>query len=138
MIATAELLTDSPTNTLTLPSTEAHSVPTARHFADEQLTRWGIGEDERDSAALVIGELAANAIQHGHADMTLRLSIDEEDLLVITVIDSGPEVVRESPRSELPDDEHGRGTDMVQYVAVWVVIEDTPEGRRVSAALAIA
>ncbi|CAM5579859.1 ATP-binding protein [Streptomyces griseomycini] len=127
------LLTDPHTTTahqavLTLPSREV-SVPGSRRFTDDQLRRWGIAEDERDSAVLVVDELAANAVQHGHADLTVCLAL-EENLLVITVTDSGPEVTHEDPRSQMPADEHGRGTWIVEFLALWTEIHDSDEGRQ--------
>jgi anti-sigma regulatory factor (Ser/Thr protein kinase) len=131
--ATKMLLTDPHTTTahqavLTFPSQEV-SVPGSRHFTEDQLRRWGVAEDERDSAVLVVDELAANAVQHGHADLTVSLAL-EENLLVITVTDSGPEVTHEDPRSEMPADEHGRGTWIVEFLALWTEIHDSDEGRQ--------
>jgi len=133
-----EMLTDTITRraTLTLPAAEDFSVSTSRHFADDQLRGWGLAEDERDSAGMIIGELAANAVQHGHADLTVSLAF-EESTLVITVTDSGPEVVRESPRSQMPDDEHGRGAGIVEFLAAWTDVHDSVGGRRVRAGLRV-
>lgn len=114
---------------LTLPSHEA-SVPVSRHFADDLLGRWGVGEDERDSAVLIVDELAANAVQHGHAEMTLLLALDEDELL-IALTDSGAVVVHPHPRSELADDEHGRGAGIVEFLALWTETHDSEDGREV-------
>ncbi|MFI5476976.1 ATP-binding protein [Streptomyces cacaoi] len=132
------LLTDPHTTTahqavLTLSCQEL-SVPASRHFADDHLRSWGIAEDDRESAVLVVDELAANAVQHGRADLTVLLAVDE-NLLIITVTDSGPEVTHEDPRSEMPADEHGRGAGIVEFLALWTEIHDSDEGRQVRAGL---
>ncbi|MCX4826289.1 ATP-binding protein [Streptomyces sp. NBC_01142] len=120
---------------LTLPSQEV-SVPVSRHFTDDLLVRWGVAEDERDSAMLVVDELVANAVQHGHADMTLLLVLDE-DMLLIAVADSGPAVAKQAPRADIAPDEHGRGTGIVEFLALWTEIHDSDEGRRVRVGLRV-
>ncbi|MGW1376707.1 ATP-binding protein [Streptomyces sp. NPDC002446] len=114
---------------LTLPSQEA-SVPASRHFAQEFLSCWGIDEDERDSAALIVDELASNAVQHGHALMTLLLDLHADELL-ITLTDSGATVQRTHGHADLASDEHGRGTGIVEFLAQWTEVHDNDEGREV-------
>ena len=53
----------------------------ARHMCAEQLDTWGVpyGSDAHDVLRLVIAELCANAVQHGHVpgrDFHVRLTID--------------------------------------------------------------
>ncbi|KUM93819.1 hypothetical protein AQI88_24885 [Streptomyces cellostaticus] len=120
---------------MTLPSQEA-SVPASRHFAEDLLSRWGIGEDERDSAALIVDELASNAVQHGHALMTLLLVLDAGELL-ITLTDSGAVVPHEHGHADLAPDEHGRGTGIVDFLALWTEVHDNEEGREVRVGMRI-
>ncbi|MFF4696208.1 ATP-binding protein [Streptomyces chattanoogensis] len=120
---------------LTPPFGEA-SVPASRHFANDLLGRWGIGEDERDCAALIVDELAANAVQHGHARMTLALALDA-DVLQIRLTGSGAAVRHETGHAGLAADEHGRGTAIVEFLALWTEIHDTDEGREVRVGLRI-
>jgi anti-sigma regulatory factor (Ser/Thr protein kinase) len=52
----------------------------ARHLALHQLHAWGIphGSDAADTAAVIVAELAANAVTHGRVpgrDFELRLSL---------------------------------------------------------------
>ncbi len=65
----------------------------ARHFAVGALRDWG-GDwgaaDLADDAALVVTELAANAIVHAHSWFTVILS-GHGDLLRISVRDASPE-----------------------------------------------
>ena len=60
----------------------------ARHFAVAAVNAWGAG-DLADDAALVVTELAANAIVHAHSAFTVILSA-RDDLLRISVRDASP------------------------------------------------
>ena len=60
----------------------------ARHFTVATLGAWGAG-DLADDAALVVTELAANAIVHAHSAFTVILSA-HDDLLRISVRDASP------------------------------------------------
>ena len=60
----------------------------ARHFAVGMLRDWGAG-DIADDAALVVTELAANAIVHAHSAFTISLSA-HGDLVRISVRDASP------------------------------------------------
>ena len=60
----------------------------ARHFAVATLSAWGAG-DLADDAALVVTELAANAIVHARSAFTVILSV-RDDVLRISVRDAGP------------------------------------------------
>jgi hypothetical protein len=63
----------------TLP---AH-VSAARHFAADLLETWSVPTSERDSAVLIVDELAANAAQYGHERMTLLLALDHDTLHIV-------------------------------------------------------
>jgi hypothetical protein len=60
----------------------------ARHFAVGAVRGWGAG-DIADDAALVVTELAANAIVHAHSAFTLTMSA-RGDLVRISVRDASP------------------------------------------------
>ncbi|MFC8454359.1 ATP-binding protein [Kitasatospora sp. NPDC057223] len=85
--------------TVQLPST-GRGAHLARHLTVEQLTRWGLPADGEASwsASLVVAELAANAVRHGHLpgrDFQLRLTLTrtstDDDLLRIEVSDARAE-----------------------------------------------
>ncbi|MGX4688613.1 ATP-binding protein [Streptomyces sp. JNUCC 63] len=116
---------------LTLPAQEAH-VSAARHFAADLLETWSVPESERDSAVLIVDELAANAAQYGRERMTLLLVLDNGTLHIV-VSDSGTAVER--PRPDIAPDEHGRGTGIVQYLAQSTEVHQTHSGREVRACL---
>ncbi|MFJ9615401.1 ATP-binding protein [Streptomyces noursei] len=116
---------------LTLPAQEAH-VSAARHFAADLLETWSVPASERDSAVLIVDELAANAAQYGRERMTLLLVLDHGTLHIV-VTDSGPTV--EHHRPDIAPDEHGRGTGIVQYLAQSTEVHQTHSGREVRACL---
>lgn len=101
--------------------------------AEGFLSRWGVGEDERDSAAVIVDELASNAVQHGHAVMTLFPEPAADELL-IALTDSGAVVRHEHGHADLAADEHGRGTGIVEFLALRTEVHDNDEGRGMPAA----
>src|SRR5260370_27741712 len=60
----------------------------ARHFAIGTLRRWA-ADHLADDAALVVTELAANAVVHARSDFTVALSAPG-DMLRISVRDASP------------------------------------------------
>lgn len=60
----------------------------ARHFTVAALRRWGIA-DLADDVALVVTELAANAVRHAHSGFTVVLS-SRPDVMRISVRDASP------------------------------------------------
>ncbi|MFF2146227.1 MULTISPECIES: ATP-binding protein [unclassified Kitasatospora] len=116
---------------LTLPAQEA-LVSAARHFTAELLESWSIPQDERDSAVLIVDELAANAARYGHECMTLQLVLDHH-VLHIVVVDSGADVGR--PSHHIAPDEHGRGNGIVEFLSQSTEVRQAPEGREVHACL---
>ena len=116
---------------LILPAQEAH-VSAARHFAADLLETWSVPAGERDSAVLIVDELAANAARYGREHMTLSLALDHGTLQIV-VTDSGKTVERR--HRDMAPDEHGRGTGIVQYLAQSTEIHQTRTGREVRACL---
>lgn len=113
----------------------------ARHLALNQLHDWGIphGSDASDAVAVIVAELAANAVTHGRVpgrDFELRLSLVAGSVR-IEVTDThsgsrppGPGDVREP----LPLAESGRGLVLVEAVADrWEVVDREPPGKTVRA-----
>ncbi|WP_411121835.1 ATP-binding protein [Streptomyces sp. x-19] len=116
---------------LALPAQEAH-VSAARHFTADLLETWHVPARERDSAVLIVDELAANAAQYGRERMTVLLVLDDGTLHIV-VTDSGTAVERRRP--DLAPDEHGRGTGIVQCLAQSTEVHQTRSGRQVRACL---
>ncbi|CAL9609629.1 hypothetical protein SUDANB176_05603 [Streptomyces sp. enrichment culture] len=117
---------------LALPA-EARWVPVARRCVVAVLTQWCFPSATRESAELIVDELAANAAEHGRHDMTVRLSLHAGDLW-ISVTDSGARARSWTPRETDPD-EHGRGLSIVEVLAQEVWVSQRLLGRRVDVVL---
>ncbi|MFF2328738.1 MULTISPECIES: ATP-binding protein [unclassified Streptomyces] len=110
----------------------------ARRLAVHQLDAWGVpyGSELSENAALVVAELAANAVLHGHVkgrDFELRL-LNMADTLRIEVSDArgerGPE--RRRPRDGA---ESGYGLHLVEALATSWGVTDRVVGKTVWAEL---
>ena len=112
----------------------------ARHLAVNQLHAWGIphGSDASDDVALIVAELAANAVTHGRVpgrDFELRLSLVTGSVRIEvtdTRAERHPQVV--PPPAHLLD-ETGRGLLLVDALADrWEVLDrEPPPGKTVRA-----
>ncbi|MGC0327508.1 anti-sigma regulatory factor (Ser/Thr protein kinase) [Streptomyces sp. SAI-170] len=120
---------------LALPA-EVRWVPVVRRCVVAVLTQWRFPSDARDSAELIVGELAANAAEHGRDDMTVRLCL-HGGVLWISVTDSGAPASPPVPRSA-DLEEHGRGLSIVEFLAARLRVHQGPWGRQVDAALPVA
>lgn len=115
----------------------------ARHLALHRLNAWGIPYDSEtsDTAALLVAELAANAVTHGRVpgrDFELRLTFDAHTLR-IDVSDARGERRPEGPGAvgtPPPRAEGGRGLLLVEALADrWAVLDRPPIGKSVRAEL---
>nr|WP_185806169.1 ATP-binding protein [Streptomyces sp. RP5T] len=99
------------------------------------LLQWRLDGSVVDMASLVVGELAANAAQHGRADMTLAVVLGP-GVLEVTMQDRGDR--REAPASfnESPD-EHGRGFLIIDSLASKVEVQRHAWWHRVRVCLAV-
>ncbi|RII18449.1 hypothetical protein DSC45_11070 [Streptomyces sp. YIM 130001] len=98
----------------------ADSVASARRLARHHLTRWSIGDDTCETAALVISELVTNAVVHtGSEQIVCELADDSvARTLRIVVRDEGCADGTPSPHpSRAGDDDHGRGLLLVSAVS---------------------
>lgn len=118
----------------------------ARHLALHQLHSWGVphGTEASETAAVLVAELAANAVTHGLVpgrDFELRLVLEPGKL---TVDVSDPRGECRPPRpgemrasAERPGgEEGGRGLVLVAALADrWSVLDRVPVGKTVRAEL---
>ncbi|MFH8446039.1 ATP-binding protein [Streptomyces sp. NPDC018026] len=118
--------------TLRAPA-QPESVGQLRKRVSVILSGWLLGTDETQAAELVVSELLTNAVEHGHDEMTLGVTLSGS-ALEITVTDHGP--ATESGSSSDPD-EHGRGLAIVAAIAQDLSIDKTPGGWRAVAGMAI-
>ncbi|MDF3142679.1 MULTISPECIES: ATP-binding protein [unclassified Streptomyces] len=113
----------------------------ARHLSLNQLHAWGIphGTNASDAVAVIVAELAANAVTHGRVpgrDFELRLSLPTGSIR-IEVSDTRTEPRPPKPgdvRRPHPLDEHGRGLVLADVLADrWEVLDRQPPGKTVRA-----
>ncbi|MGC9537623.1 ATP-binding protein [Streptomyces sp. UG1] len=106
----------------------------ARHLTLTQLQAWGIpyGSGVSEAVAVIVAELAANAVTHGRVpgrDFELRLSRPTGSVR-IEVSDTLTEQRPPKPgdvRPAHPLDEHGRGLVLVEALASrWEVLDRDP------------
>lgn len=111
-------------------STEAPAA--ARHFAVGALRRLGAA-DQADDAALVVTELAANAVVHAHSAFTVDLAI-RPDLLRISVRDDSPLPAAAAGPALPAAPLHGLGA-VAALASRWGVEPLGPDGKTVWAEL---
>ncbi|MFI6057989.1 ATP-binding protein [Streptomyces sp. NPDC051286] len=121
----------------------------ARQLALHQLNEWGIpyGGDASETAALIVAELAANAVTHGRVpgrDFELRLVHVPGDcrtlgVLRIEVTDARGERRPPGPGELVappPGSGSGHGLILVEALADrWAVVDRVPPGKTVRAEL---
>jgi len=86
------------------------SAPAARAFLARLLDGWGIADDVIDDAALLTGELMANAVRSGSGVVTLKIEADN-GLLHVGVHDD-EEALPEGDRT---------GTSQLEGSGLWIV-----------------
>ncbi|WUE60367.1 ATP-binding protein [Streptomyces sp. NBC_00487] len=117
----------------------------ARHFAVRRMADWGYppASDVSCTVALVVGELAANAVRHGRVpgrDFGLRLALDVPAGLVRVEVADAASAKRPptAPPSSYAEGESGRGLLLVDVLAVrWGSVPRRPGGKTVWAECAL-
>jgi PAS domain S-box-containing protein len=99
--------------TYQLPA-EQEAVATSRRLVADTLRRWEVPSGVTDDVVLLTSELVTNAIIHGRPPIELRLRRMAADLL-LEVIDAATLLPRRLQPA--PDDEHGRGLQIVELLA---------------------
>ncbi|KUO12462.1 serine/threonine protein kinase [Streptomyces sp. DSM 15324] len=109
----------------------------ARHLAAVRLDAWGIpyGTDPHDAIVLIVAELTANAVRHGHVpgrDFHLRLHTPPDGATVrVEVTDTRAERHPRRPRhAHHPhgEEEAGRGLVLVSHLATRWDWHPRPDG----------
>ena len=106
---------------------ERESPGRARRLAACELRRWGYDEELVDEAALVLSELASNAVVHAGSPFTISIR-SRDSLLRIAVRD-------ECPVPDGPDGDSGlavrapHGLAVIQALATQWGLQDTPDGK---------
>lgn len=116
----------------------------ARRLAQGQLDAWGVphGSEASDTAALIVAELAANAVLHAYVSgrgFELGLLLREDGVLRIEVTDTRADKALPVVAVGAPaDSESGRGLLVVQgFADHWGTTEGPPPLKTVWAQLAI-
>ncbi len=96
----------------------ARSVSRARALFREQAASWSIPQDVTDTAELLLSELMTNAYRHAKTpagrEIRARCTLTD-DRLRITVADADDTLPM--PGSAYPDDETGRGLELVEALS---------------------
>jgi anti-sigma regulatory factor (Ser/Thr protein kinase) len=105
-------------------------VQEVRRLVGQTVREWG---GRPGDAALVVGELAANAVVHGRSLFTVTLG-SHDDRLLVEVSDLHPGVPVRGATD--PTAVSGRGLHLVEALALtWGVRADPPSGKTVWAEL---
>jgi anti-sigma regulatory factor (Ser/Thr protein kinase) len=91
---------------------ERESVPKARHFAQRVLS--GLPEEIVSTVALMVSELATNAVQHAATDFEVAIEQVDGEIRVEVSDNGGGQATRRSPA---PSESSGRGLQLVEVMA---------------------
>jgi anti-sigma regulatory factor (Ser/Thr protein kinase) len=125
-----------PSARLELPGT-AESVRAARAFLTTLLRSWSVRDETVDDAALLLSEVAGNAVRHGAGDMALEVR-REEGMLRVEVHDEAYALPRLLDSETHQDAEGGRGMWLVDAIAERWDTRRTERGKAVWFELALA
>lgn len=100
------------------------SVSEVRRFAIRMCGEYT--EEVRDTVALLVSEVATNALVHGRGDVEVRV-VPQEGVLRVEVADDDPALPR--PRTAGTDAEGGRGLALVDALASAWGTTETAQGK---------
>ncbi|MBD0747778.1 anti-sigma regulatory factor [Streptomyces sp. CBMA152] len=104
------------------------SVGAARHHTAELVTRWGLGEELGDEAALVISELVTNAVVHTAGTQVSCELCFTDGQLTVAVRDQGYGAGGPTLCDAAASEERGRGLLLVDALSVAWGAHDVPHG----------
>ncbi|MDG6108441.1 SpoIIE family protein phosphatase [Dactylosporangium aurantiacum] len=107
---------------------EERAVRSARQFVGTTLRRWDVPGPVVDDLVLVVSELAANAVMHGRPPIQLRLR-NGGTHVVLELHDTATYLPRK--QRPTPDDEHGRGLQLVSSLCDRWGTRPTADGKAV-------
>jgi len=111
-------------------------VTAARREFTAHLRTVANGEANFDAAALIFGELIANAIKYGQDPITAKLESNARYALLV-VEDGGGGFVREQLRPPEPTATGGRGFAIATTLARSIVLEQLPDRFRITVELPV-
>src|SRR4051794_27346300 len=125
----------APIARLELPGTPA-SVRAARAFLTSLLHSWSLPDETVDDAALLLSEVAGNAIRHGAGDIAVEVR-RVDGMLRVEVYDEAYTLPRLLDSETSPDAEGGRGMWLVEAIAARWDTRRTERGKAVWFELAL-
>lgn len=99
----------------------------ARRFIRDLLTDWGVGDEVREDAELLVTELVTNAVIHAQSDVTVNVDRENQDLF-FSVVDHGPGEIR--LRRPAPEEVTGRGLFFLDQIAPGWEVASGPHGAK--------
>jgi anti-sigma regulatory factor (Ser/Thr protein kinase) len=105
---------------------QAESVASARHFVRDVLTDQP--REIVEAAELMVSELATNSVRHAHSDFELAILLSQREIRV-EVSDHGQG--QPVPRSPTPQEQSGRGLQIVVELSDAWGISPSPNGKLV-------
>jgi anti-sigma regulatory factor (Ser/Thr protein kinase) len=102
---------------------EPRTVAGSRHAFADELRRNGLGESDVESAVLILGELLANACEHGRVPVDIQLR-SHGVKLELDVADSGVDITR--PRQRDPMSLRGRGFEIIERLGGRIALRKRP------------
>ncbi|MDX2825418.1 ATP-binding protein [Streptomyces ipomoeae] len=106
---------------LSLPGTDLASASAARRYVRDMARSWGLTPDAVDGLETVVGELAANALEHSDSDLITVTLVLAAAVAIVSVTDAGPgrEAAATMPLPRMPghEEERGRGLLITEALA---------------------
>jgi len=115
-------------------SNDATAPGEARRLVCQALTQWGHAQELSDSIALVVSELANNAVTHARSPFSV-LARSDQQVIRISVRDASPAIPE--LRRVGPAEGSGMGLKMVDAIAAAWGVDVTAGGKAVWAQLAL-
>jgi serine/threonine-protein kinase RsbW len=106
------------------------SAGAARRFARDALSRLGL-EDYWDQVALVVGEMAVNAVLHGRTTYRIVLSVPASGTVRIEAYDANHDAPRQKTSMAADPLTYGRGLILIEANSDRWGYHATPEGKLV-------
>lgn len=92
------------------------SVAPARRFLEEALSGWGVDDEVVEASVVCLSELVTNAVIHAQGGCIVRAEL-HDDVLTVSVRDSGSAGGAQVRSIADPLQVHGRGLQLVQALA---------------------
>lgn len=102
---------------------ESKTIADSRHAFARVLRERGLSEDDIESAVLILGELLANACEHGRVPVDVSLSTKGSNL-ELHVADSGTDIKR--PKRRDPLSLRGRGFEIIERLGGRIALYGRP------------